>query len=588
MSKKYNIHVNPKGLSKEQIDKHKDFNALLDQYQNTAGKPKPIYRRMSFWAAAVAAAIAAFFVINIGIDSDQPSYDQNMAHYFDNQPYINPPLPQAKAKFASYEVDVNQGGVFEYPTGSKLIVPVAAFTHKDGSPVAGAVTIKYREMHDFVDFFLSGIPMTYDSAGVKYTLESAGMIEIYAEQDGSRVNMAPGKSIDVELVSNVNVPAQMNVPPGYNIYKLDEERKNWVYQVVDQMELMDDRLPEETLDADNPLFLVQKELKETMQSLQVSYDNDLAKLEKSLPKAKKPLEPSLANPDEFVFDLDFDDLKDQNAAGEIAETQKELEALYRQYEKMLWQLSPGSGITAEELQQGFSNVTDISIRKINSNTYELTLKKDEESLDVKVNPVLSGSDYEMAQAAFERDFDRYEAQIADRSAKLAAQKALIEEAYEAKRNAANELYEEGIAKLKANGMNYAATQEIIKRKVLNRFTADGFGIWNCDRPIPPEMLILAANFKDESGNNYNHKTAYLVDKSRNTVYRFLAEDNARMTINMSSENLLWLVTEDNKIAVFRPEEFKSIEKGVKEFDFVMQKIDKEIEDENDVREILYL
>ena len=38
--------------------------------------------------------------------------------------------------------------------------------------------------------------MTYDSAGIKYTLESAGMMEIYAEQNGqSEFTWPQGKTL---------------------------------------------------------------------------------------------------------------------------------------------------------------------------------------------------------------------------------------------------------------------------------------------------------------------------------------------------------------------------------------------------------
>jgi len=78
---------------------------------------------------------------------------------------VNPPIPQAQKVFASYKVDAHKGGVYEYGNGSKITVPARAFVYEDGSEVTGEVELKYREFHDFVDFFLSGIPMEYDSAG---------------------------------------------------------------------------------------------------------------------------------------------------------------------------------------------------------------------------------------------------------------------------------------------------------------------------------------------------------------------------------------------------------------------------------------
>ena len=589
MRKKYNIQLNPKRLSKEEMAKHKDFDALLEKYHSTPKHQiQPIYRRMTFWVAAVAvAATLALLLVYVG-SFNQVSYEQRMADHFRGLEYVNPPLDNIKKTFASYKVDVNQGGVFEYPSGSKLIVPVAAFTDNSGTPVAGEVTIKYREMHDFVDFFMSGIPMTYDSAGVQYTLESAGMIEIFAEQNGKRVNMAPGKSIDVELVSNVNMSPSLNVPPGYNIYRLDEEKRNWVYQTIDKMELLEDRLAQMSTDVDSSAGPAD-EFNAMLQTIQINEENEMARLEATLPKAKKPIKPSLADPEEYVFDLDFNDLKNPNATGELATAQAELAEMYRQYERMLWQLSPNEATTTNQLQ-AFGNVTNISINKLNNNTYELTLEKEGQSLTVEVNPVFSGSDYEKAMSDFNRDFARWEQQIAQREAALKDQKEAIRQKFEEERRMLKREYEERIAAMKDAGLHHAATQEMIKRKVVNRFAASGFGVWNCDRPLPPYILALNASFKDESGHSYKNKTAYLVDKSRNTVYQFLAEDGARINFDINSQNIIWLVTDDNKIAVIRPEDFKGIKKeeGIMEHEFVMQKVDKEIKDEKDIREILYL
>ena len=84
----------------------------------------------------------------------------------------------------------------------------------------GEVELRYREFHDAVDFFVSGIPMTYDSAGVKYQFESAGMMEMLAYQNGRQINMAKGKSINVEMASNYKGTE-------YNLYKLDTLHNNW-------------------------------------------------------------------------------------------------------------------------------------------------------------------------------------------------------------------------------------------------------------------------------------------------------------------------------------------------------------------------
>ena len=59
-----------------------------------------------------------------------------------------------------------------------------------------------------------------------------------------------------------------------------------------------------------------------------------------------------------------------------------------------------------------------------------------------------------------------------------------------------------------------------------------------------------------------------------------------MLYNKFSENLLWIVTSENKLAVFPPEKFKDIDKQEGEYTFVMDLVDEEIASEDDVRRIL--
>jgi len=589
MKKKFDIKLNPPKLTGQQMARHKNFDVLLKKFRE-GQRPRPIVRRLMYVAGALAAVLAGlFFFSQLFQGSD---YEQRERAFFAAQNFIQPPFSDLKPVFAKYGVNPNAGGVYEYPSGSKLIVPAAAFVDGSGRMLEGEVTLHYREMHDFVDFFLSGIPMTYDSAGVVYNLESAGMIEMFAEQNGKRVNMAPGKTINVELVSRVNVAPGLDVPPGYNIYKLDENERQWTYREIDRMEVLDDEMGAD-LEEGSPFYPATKALKEKMQALQISEANEMAKIEASVPKAKEPLKPLRANGTDYVFDLDLKDLFPPSLSplgDSIAfnPAKEELRQLYRNYEKMLWQLSPASGISPERLQNEFGSVTGLGIRKLNNRDYELTLEKNSQSLTVIVNPVLGGSDYDKAMTEFNRDFEAWQKQVKQREAQLASQKEALRQRIEEEKRQAKLAFEDRIGELRKQGLDYAATEEIIKRKVVNRFAASEFGIWNCDRPVPPEMVQLAATFKDQNNRAFKNTTAYLVDKTRNTVYRFLAEDGTQLRYNKNSENLLWLVTDENKIAVFRPEDFKKITTPSASHTFVLQTIQQKIEDENDVREILFL
>ena len=98
-----------------------------------------------------------------------------------------------------------------------------------------------------------------------------------------------------------------------------------------------------------------------------------------------------------------------------------------------------------------------------------------------------------------------------------------------------------------------ATDLMIKQKILNRFQVTSFGVWNCDRPLPPYIHTLKGEFIDEKESDLHQNVAFLVDKSQNTVVRFYATKGADVKFNQNSEKMMWIVTEDNKIALYKKE-----------------------------------
>lgn len=583
MSQNYNFRLNPKLPSSEDIAKHQDFAALLKQFEESQPAAPPVrrktavVRRMWYAGGLAAAAAIALLLVVIGINSNNKSleqYQKEQTAFFAAQPYVNPPISEAKANFANFKVQANQGGVYEYENGSKLIVPAEAFLTDAGKLVQGEVDIKYKEYHDFVDFFLSGIPMTYDSAGVSYNLESAGMIEIYAEQNGRRVKMAPGKSIDVELVSTVRAPT-MNVPPGYNIYKLDQEKRNWVYQDIDKMQFLGDGFEE--LTADDPLYEAKRAYKDELGLILKKEAAELERIEASIPLPDQPVKPQRPNSEMPSIELDF--LDDLNSVDEDDESL----AIKKENDGKIWQLSPQS----PTFNENAAKITweNFKIEKINERDFELTLINGSNELRLLINPVLIGQDFDDAMENYDTQLAEYEQQIAARDEQLAAERNALQNLIEAEKTKARQQLDKKIATYEANNPK-AIDKEIPSRKIVNRFKATSFGIWNCDKPVAPEVYRLNAKFVDKSGKEYGNHTAYLVDKNRNTIDRFLATEDTKLRFNANSKNLLWLVTEDNKIAVFRPSDFKRINKKKGDYTFELEVINRQVKNEVDVREVL--
>ncbi len=135
--------------------------------------------------------------------------------------FIDPPIKGADVPFKEYMVDAAKGDTVYYPTGSIILFPPNSFVDKDGNVITGNVQVKYREFSKPIDFFLSGIPMNYDSAGVQYTFESAGMCEILAYKDGAPVFVNPASKPEINLASEDSSQIQ-------NLYYLDTAQKKWV------------------------------------------------------------------------------------------------------------------------------------------------------------------------------------------------------------------------------------------------------------------------------------------------------------------------------------------------------------------------
>jgi Ser-tRNA(Ala) deacylase AlaX len=601
----YNWNLNPEKLSKAQIDAHMDFDKVLKEYNNTVPevpKKTSLFRRLRYIGAVAATALVCLLVY-VGVNSAKNNNSAtDFQAYAATQPYINPPLDGTLAEqFVNKTVNANVGGVFEFENGSKFTVPPAAFTHGQGGIVQGEVQIRFREFHDYVDFFLSGIPMEYDSAGVQYHLESAGMVEIIAEQNGQPLKMAMDKSIEVELVSNVILDENGQVP-SFNIYYLDTEKRNWVYEGIDKIKRVDEPI-------ENASFLLAEEeqlennFQQTIAQIQSKPQTQFAAIEKALPALLAPVKPQKANGSVEVFDFAFEE--DQIDYGSkvpgtteesLRMAEEQVRNLRKQYANTMWQFSPNNKNITEAQKLAIKKMEweDMSLKFVGGQDYELTLIGDNNNLTFLINPVLTGANYEKALTEFNAQQSRYEAEITERQTFLKAKKAELKAAADEEERIAALAHEEKVAAYRANGMAHRATDEIIKAKIVNQFSITQLGVWNCDRPLPIGMLALNGNFKGSANEEYHQNIAYLVDKDRNTLVRFFTKEGARMDITLGSKNLLWLITKDNQLAICPPSHFDTLKnKKTSPTDrvshtFVLDLIDKPFNSEEDIRKILEL
>lgn len=580
MSNNYDIRRNIQEPSSQDIAKYKNFDALLEQYKASAPETpvrqleprSATIRRLTYIAAAAAALVGIFFVWNWLQKPTAPLLSEQ--EYFEQQPFVNPPLKEIPSKLVAQKVNVQQGGSYELPTGSRLVVPTEAFMNDRGELISGEVNMYYREMDDYVDFFMAGIPMTYDSASTKLNLESSGMVEIYAEQNGERVKLAPGKAIQVELISEIYLP-EGGALPDYNVYQLDTASRNWVYEGEAQVQVLSES---KTSINNNPISALRKEYASTVATIESAAERRLREIEASIPRPIEPVKPQEKIGNTPTLELD---IRENSVVVEDdpATPENENDRLKQLYGDAIWQIVPGTAYDEQRLSK--TTWETFRLRQLNSQTYELTLSKGNLSEKVTVMPVLTGKDYNRALQDYEKEHAVWEQQMQAREAQLKEQKDAVQQQLVADKAAAKKAFEQKVAAAGAN------LQEALmsKKRVLSRFQATSLGVWNCSHILAQADAQLQGELEDQTGEEYRQQPVYLVNKYQNTIYRFYAAEDALIRFNEGTDNMLWIVNDQHQLAVLRPTDFKKVAAKDRR-KIILQRLNEPIRGEADVRKIL--
>ncbi|MCX6293927.1 MAG: hypothetical protein NT127_06505 [Sphingobacteriales bacterium] len=131
---------------------------------------------------------------------------------------INPPIKNVNVPFSEIVFNADSAINIEKENGTLISIPAHAFTNLQGKAVTGNVSFKYRTFDNAIDIFKSGIPMSTNQERNAF-LQSAGMIELNAYQDGNPLTLKSEKYIDVELAS-------FKKTDGYELYYLNDSA-NW-------------------------------------------------------------------------------------------------------------------------------------------------------------------------------------------------------------------------------------------------------------------------------------------------------------------------------------------------------------------------
>lgn len=187
---------------------------------------------------------------------------------------IKPPLAGIDIPFEEFELSVAKTHKLITKKGSLINIPANSFVDSTGKAISGNVKVRFREMSDAIDIFLTGIPLAMNPQTTTEVLETAGMFEIRAYQDNKTLNLARDKAINVKLASNI---------PGedYGYYELNDTTGNWNYVSAAGFEKNEEKIrltdSIEVAKASAPLHIDEKNFVFNYAALLEFYLNDMSR-----------------------------------------------------------------------------------------------------------------------------------------------------------------------------------------------------------------------------------------------------------------------------------------------------------------------
>lgn len=550
MSPKFNIN-RPK-IRDEEIKKHQDFKQLVERFKQQSLKKargdESWWKNKSVRYSTVIAGVTVICTISyyslFKTQTQQTKTNETLTTQKSNHnppiqnkatSFVNAPSQKLRVPYSSYKVSGANGGDIVHGTSTKIKIPKNSFVDKHGRDIVGEVTIEYREFHDLGDVIASGIPMSHDSLGKNYNLESAGMFDIKGHQNGEPVFIKPEKKLEVQLASSTSEQR-------FNQYYLDTIQRNWKYLNKDKAipkSKQESSVKAKFVPVDDSKVRASKLSNPKMQSLQNEIDHVIPKRIDSigviyntkitkLPVPREPFKPVKTTPGKPIFKLDgnYDDFPELAA-----------------FDNVVFEVGPENKNYSKELHEVTWSDVKISQGPVKGKNYLLNLTYRNRSETLIVYPVLSGEDFNKAQKIYEQKLENYQ-QLAEKrrsdERKLLAEMQAKQAAYLAEQKKKQADYEKEKAALLAK-YNLEEQKELassfntlsFSAKATRLFQVSRFGIYNSDCPHPAPLGASTVPTFVTSNNMQvvDPDFIYLVDHDLKTVYSLNKSDGFRMSFN---------------------------------------------------------
>ena len=537
--KEAKLNKNRKPLSDEEVQKAENFDDVLSRLESPKGNF--FQKNWPYIASVLVLGIIGIFMSG---DPDKKGTITSEKKQFE----LITPINELNILNTEYKVFAGEKGQIVTETGTIIKYPKNAFLDAAGKPVKGEIEVLFREFHDVIEIFASGIPMEYDSASNKYHFESAGMFEIKGMQNGIPLTINPEFPLVVELSSKQHGDY-------FNLYKLNEKGK-WNFIEKDTAKGVYTQQFDSTGLAHLPqrIKTLERNAKQTLKAHK--------KADKSFNKLLKEnniYQPSKANNELYSMQLK----SDKNEFPELVP-----------FKNILFEITEDNVDFTPELAN--KDWDDIQLKRKNKSEYLLIMFDDLKKHTFIVRPVISASNLEGANNVFDNLLSSYDDKLGGKLLNERTVRDSLKKVYKAISDSVNIL--NNFASRQAYEMS-----EIEKStaRIKRIFTIDSFGIFNSDCPqrLPKGALFepVFVNGKDPSDTlSFNH--IYMAELNKNALFSLYGywgqskkQKNSEgsggdyitqeISFNPYHKTVIWGITLDNRLAVIKPNKMSLLKKG---------------------------
>lgn len=609
-----------------------------------AGKKYQMFKMLKVISISVIVIIASIFgynYFNNTTEKQNISESTNLVSTKTASRFIKPAFEDVDIPFKEFIINAEKGDTIFYESGTIILFPPNSFLDKNGKVISGDVKITYRELSDPIDFFMSGIPMDYDSNGVSYTFESAGMMEMYGYQNNETIFINPNAKPEINLTSKTTDNA-------HNLYYLDTVQRKWIGKGKDEISVIDG-----ARNSVSELIPDEDFTRTTNSNIELP------------PLPKMPIKPNKASGELPVFSIAIE-------PGSVPELAA--------YDNLLFEVDKNE--KNYSVKHAETEWEDVSIANTEqSGKYWVTFVKGKRKVTYLTRPVFEGKDYDEALKLFKQKEKEYNKKLTSRLDKEQKAKELLAQKQKMvdlkqqeldKKNLRQQKENERIEKLnqlrvaqnsiieKANKKYEAQNAEIlayrkamerkkriyllvtlieandskvsqydkeelaeataivgqraeVKRKqaeaekrleklafeeggnnmsneVLRTFQMEQFGIWNCDSPILQKGFPVVVNFKDKQGNDIEFTNLTTVIKAFNGVFLNFQSTFQSTTIKLYNSDIILFGVKGNQFVYLTYEDYKkcNITPQTTAYTFTMNIYPDKITSKADIKRILNL